>query len=367
MVNKNIITLFFLTLIFSLNGQKINNLSDFFRNEQGKVKISKSKQARLRNILGSNFNCILECCSDNQECSISKISLDIISEIDQIEKVYNERFQKNQILKWRNSDTLSKMNLNFDTINYYSNIVKLKNKTKEIQDVNFVKIKISSYLDTKLYENSDLKKYITLLNGLRADQAEILGYEEKLDNWEKLLEPIEEQRESRVLEEWYQFIKSQILVRWDVEKEILEKERIKEKEELENRKQKEEQRLIQEEQNFNKWKKNLRFSIDYKHKIIEGLDRCEACKEEWVVCHGDEFPELDFSKYAYPDFMKKLWKEHKNENRTVVGFFWGDDCVLLKIGKIPSTEGNLRICDRCNRKTVRYYEKNKYLNKTFKN
>jgi hypothetical protein len=367
MVNKNLITLFFLTFILSLNAQKINNLSDFFTNKQGQVKISKSKQARLKTLLGSNFNCILECCSDNRECSISKISLDIISEIEQIEKDYNHRFQKIETLKWRNSDTLAKLNLNLDTINYYSKIVKLKNKTKEIQNINYVKSKISTYLDPKLYENSDLNIYMSLLNGLRADQVEVLSYEEKLDAWEKLLEPIEEQRETRVLEEWHQFIKSQILVRWDVEKERLEKERKKEKEELENRKQKEEQQIIKEEQNFNKWKKNLRFSIDYKHKIIEGLDRCEACKEEWVLCHGDEFPELDFSKYAYPDFMKKLWEEHKNENRTVVGFLGGDDCTLLKFGKIISVNENPRRCDHCSRKTVRYYEKSKYLNKTFKN
>lgn len=366
MVNKNLITLLLLIFILSLNAQKINNLSDFFRNKKGQIKIGKKKQAQFSILLGANFNCLSECCTGNSECSVSKMALEIISEIEQIEKTYNDRFNKIQIYKWRNSDTLAKMNLNLDTINDYSKILKLKNKIKEIQDVNFVKIKISSYLDTKLYEKSDLKKYITLLNGLQADQAEILGYEEKLDNWEKLLEPIEKQRESRVLEEWHQFIKSQILVRWDIEKERLEKERIKEKEELENRRQKEEQRIIQEEQNFNKWKKNLRFSINYKYKIIEGLYRCEACKEEWVVCHDDEFPELDFSKYAYPEYMKNLWKEHKVENSKVGGFF-GDDCFLLKFGNALNVKENSRRCDHCYRTTVKYYEKSKYLNKTFKN
>jgi hypothetical protein len=361
MVNKNLITLFFLTFIFSLNAQKINNLSDFFRNEKGQVKISKSKQARLETVLGSNFNCILECCCDNRECSVSKISLEIISEIEQIEKIYNDRFQKIQILKWRNSDTLAKMNSKLDTINYYSKILNLKAKMIGIQENKFVKSNINTYLDSKLYEKSDLSRYILVLNDLTADQIELLSYKEKLDNWEKLLEPIEKQREERVMEEWTQFIKSQILIRWDIEKERLEKERLVEKEEEEKKRQKEEAQRIQEEQNFNKWKKNLRFSIDYQYKVIEGLDRCDACKEEWVVCQGDEFPELDFSKYAYPEYMKKLWKEHKNEIGRV------DDCFLLEFGKDLSAEGNLKRCDRCNRKTVKYYEKSKYLNKTFKN
>jgi hypothetical protein len=358
MVNKNLITLFFLTFILSLNAQKINNLSDFFRNKKGQIKIGKNKQAQFSILLGANFNCLSECCNGNSECSVSKMALDIISEIEQIEKTYNDRFKKIQIYKWRNSDTLSKMNLNLDTINDYSKIVKLKNKIKEIQDVNFVKIKISSYLDPKLYEKSDLKKYITLINGLQADQAEILGYEEKLDNWEKLLEPIEEQRESSVLEEWHQFIKSQILVRWDIEKERLEKERIKEKEELENRRQKEEQRIIQEQQNFNKWKKNLRFSINYKLETIEIYYRCNYCEEEWFYCIDDVFPELDFSNYEYPEFMQQLWKEHKNKEGTEG---W-NSCVF----GIISVKSKEKWCNDCGRK-LKLIEKRNFLKKTFKN
>ncbi|NBX79576.1 MAG: hypothetical protein EBQ94_04215, partial [Flavobacteriales bacterium] len=94
----------------SVNAQEINNLSDFFRNKKGEIKISKGKQAKLKTVLGSNFNCILECCLNNHECSTNNSFLDINSKLEQIEKDYNNRFQNIQILKLRNSDTLSKMN-----------------------------------------------------------------------------------------------------------------------------------------------------------------------------------------------------------------------------------------------------------------
>ena len=357
----------------SANAQEINDLSDFFRNKKGKVKISNSKQAKLKTVLGSNFNCILECCLNNHECSITKTSQEINSKIEQIEKdnsVYSKRIQ---ILKLRNNDTLSKMNINLDTINYFSKFTDLKLKLKRVQAIDFEKSKISSYLDPKIYEESDLKKYLTLLDDLAKEQESILNYEGKLkqqlENWEKLLEPIEKERIARTQEEWKQFVKGQMLVRWDIEKERLEKERLKKKqkeEEEKRREEEEEQQREQELQKFNKWKKNLKFTINYKQKIIEGIYRCVRCQEESVACHDDDFPNLDFSNYAYPDHMKKLWERHKNNESTVQTDIFGipDDCFLIKFGKILDNKNpDCRYCGR----TLKYYEKSKTVNKTFKN
>ena len=366
MLNKHLISLLFLTCFLSLNAQKINNLSDFFRNKNGQIKIGKNKQARLKILLGSNFNCVLECCTDNLDCSVSKISSDIIIEIEQTEKEYNNRYQKIAILKWRNSDSLAKLNLNLDTINYYSNIVKLKNKIKEIQYLSFSKGKISTYLDSKLYENSDLKKYVSLLNDLSVNKVELLSYEEKLKNWEKLLEPIEEQRKIRVLDEWHQFIKNQMLIRWDIETEKLEKERLEKikAEEEEKRRMAEEEKLkLEEEQKFYIWKNNLRFSINYKLETVEIYYRCNYCEEEWFYCIDDEFPELDFSNYTYPEFMKQLWKEHKNKEGAEG---WGNSCFLSSFGGIISGKSKEKWCNDCGRK-LKLIEKRNFLKKTFKN
>jgi len=374
-VKNNILLLLFFSFIVSVNAQEINNLSDFFRNKKGEIKISKGKQAKLKTVLGSNFNCILECCLNNNECSTNNSFLDINSKLEQIEKDYNNRFQNIQILKLRNSDTLSKMNLNLDTINYFSKFADIKLKLKRVQEINFEKSKISSYLDPKLYEQSDLKKYLTLLNDLAKEQEFILNYEGKLkqqlENWEKLLEPIEKERIARVQEEWKQFVKGQMLIRWDIEKERLEKERLKKKQEEEEKKKEQEQRELeaeQEEQKFDEWEENLKFSIKYKHKIIEGIYRCVKCEEEGFACHADEFPKLDFSNYAYPDHMEKLWKKHKNNESTVQTNIFGipDDCFLIKFGSIVSPGSENKYCEYCGRK-LKLYEKNETVNKIFKN
>lgn len=365
-VKNNILLLLFFSFLVSANAQLINDLSDFFRNKKGEVKISKSKQAKLKVVLGSSFNCILECCLNNHECSITKTSQEINSKIEQIEKDYIDRYQRIQILKWRNSDTLSKMKLNLDTINYFKNFAFIKLDVKNAQEIKFKKSKISTYLNPKLFENSDLKRYISVLNDLARDQDLLLSYNEKLDKWEELLKPIEKERVARTQEEWKQFVKGQMLVRWDIEKERLEKERLKEEEEEKRREEEEEQQREQEIQKFYKWEENLRFTINYKQKIIEGIYRCVRCQEESVACHDDDFPNLDFSNYAYPDHMKKLWERHKNNESTVQTDIFGipDDCFLIKFGKILDNKNpDCRYCGR----TLKYYEKSKTVNKTFKN
>ena len=216
-MKNNILLLLFFSFLVSVNAQEINYLSDFFRNKKGEIKISKGKQAKLKTVLGSNFNCILECCLNNHECSIDITSkVYINSKIEQIEKDYIDRYQRIQILKWRNSDTLSKMNINLDTINYFSKFTDLKLKLKRVQAIDFEKSKISTYLNPKLFENSDLKRYISVLNDLARDQDLLLSYNEKLDKWEELLKPIEKERVARMQEEWKQFVKAQMLIRWDI-------------------------------------------------------------------------------------------------------------------------------------------------------
>lgn len=363
MKNK-ILTLLFLSFMVNLNAQQINNLSDFFRNKKGQIKLSKSKQTKLKTILGSNFNGILECCEFNQEYSVSKTS-DLLSlKINKLAASYNDRYQKNQILTWRNRDTVSKMNLNIDTINYLDKLTDIIAVLKKIDKIEFEKKKISIYLNAKSYESSDLKKYQDVLNILDSIRDISSNIEKKLNNWEQLLEPIEKQRLARAKEEWKQFVKSQMLIRWEIEKEKIEKEEGERKRELEEQ----EKRELQEEQKFNNWKKNLRFSIKYKQEAIEGYYRCNRCQEESICCYDDKFPKLDFSNYAYPDYMENLWEEHKSREETADhSLFFNNTCGMLKFGSVLTIgSGKYDRCEYCGTK-LKYFEKSKFLNKTFKN
>jgi hypothetical protein len=157
-----------------------------------------------------------------------------------------------------------------------------------------------------------------------------------------------------------------MLIRWDIEKERLEKERLKEEEEEKRREEEEEHQREQEIQKFYKWEENLRFTFNYKLETIKGIGRCVVCKEEWIICHDEEFPKLDFSKYDYPNYMEKLWVEHKKNETPLQGGLFGlsDRCVTYKLGQAIS--GKYLTCDYCGRR-LKFYEKSKTVNKIFKN
>lgn len=362
----------FLYSDFSLQAQEINKISDFFRNKKGKIGITSTNKRKLKPILGNYYYCALDYCLHKEQCNVLNTVEFLNLELQNIEIKFKKDFESIRILENRNKDSLSRINISFDTSEFRKDLHKIYERLEKFKHKVYSKNKIQIYIRQNTFDTTDLNKFINDLNDLKKEGKNISELEEKISktfaNWLNILNPIEEKRKINVEEVWFEFVKSQMKQKWD--EEILrkqEKERqerlIKEEEEKKEKKEKEKNEKIEEEKRkYTDWKKNTRFSIPYRVEIVKDIIKCSYCSWE-DVNKKLNFPNLNFSNYGNEKYMKKLWDEHKQIiEKEIIGYRgFLSHSVFGTLATIISMK-----CNNCGHRLIKD-KTSTFENKVFKN
>jgi hypothetical protein len=353
---------------FTFHAHEILTISDFFKNEKGEIKISRTRQKKLKPILGSYYFCALDNCLHEGECSVTKNAELLIKEHQNIGKKFKADYESINILEKRNKDALSRMKISFDTSEFRKDFQSIQVRLEKFRHKVYYKNKISIYCRKNTFDTTDLKKFLLDIEELKKEGQQVKELAEKASKtivkWLIILEPLEknrleleqseEKRRLSVQEIWLNFVTSQMRLKWN-EKQLELKEKqleLKRKEEL----------IEKEKQKFADWRKNTRFSIPYRVEIVTYIIKCSHCsyKSEYKELN---FPNLNFAKYGNEDYIKKLWDEHKpiieKEIIGYRGFF--DNPVFGRFGSILNSG-----CDNCGRPRIREARLT-FENKVFKN
>jgi hypothetical protein len=350
---------------YTFYAQEILTISDFFKNDRGEIKISKVNKKKLKTILGSYYYCALYNCLHEEECNILKTVELLILECQNKEKKFIKDYELISILEKRNKDSLSRMNISFDTSEFRKDFHSIQDRLEKIKHKVYYKNKISIYFRQNTFDTTGLKKFLLNIEELKKEEQQINQIGEKatktIANWSIILDSLEKNRvqleekkaqlESKKVqlekerkliaqEIWLNFVTSQMRLKWDE----------KQKELARNEKQKED-----EKQRFSNWKKNTRFSISYKIEIVKSVKKCSYCNNKEVLTNVI-FPDLNFSIYGNENYIKNLWNEHKQVVKKEIGH-----SGISIFGNIINDD-----CSRCGSEMKN--EKNViYRNKIFKN
>jgi len=365
--------IFLITIIFysgyTVHSQGILTISDFFKNENGEIKISKAKQKKIKPILGSYYYCALDNCLHEEGCNVLKSVELLILELQNVERKFKKDYESISILEKRNKDSLSRMNISFDTTEFRKDFQKIQNRLEKFEHKVYSKNKISIYVRQNTFDKTDLKKFIFDIEELKKESQHISELEEKISitftNWLNILNPLEKIRKLTVDEIWFAFVKSQMKQKWD--EEILLKREKERKERLikegkENEEKEKQEQIEEEKEKFAAWKKNTRFSISYKVEIVNNIIKCSYCSYKKNKKNKLNFPNLNLSNYGNEKYMRKLWDEHKKIIEYEIignsGFFGHE------VFEAPIFGGGK--CDKCGSSTVRD-PKSTFEKKIFKN
>jgi hypothetical protein len=361
--------IFLITVIFysgyTFHAQEILTISDFFKNEKGEITVSKARLKKIQPILGSYYYCALDNCLHEEECNVLKTAELLILELQDIEIKFKKDYESLSILEKRNKDSLSRMNISFDTSEFQKDFRRIQDRLEKFKHKVYYKNKISIYFRQNTFDTTDLKKFLLDIEELKKEEQQINQLAEKtsktIANWLIILDSLEKNRvqveEKRAQEEknrklivkeiWLNFVTSQMRLKWDEQQQLLTRK---------------EEQIEEEKQKFVNWKENTRFSISYKVEIVSNIIKCSYCSYKKVYKELN-FPNINFSKYGNEQYIKKLWDEHKQIiEKEIIGYrSILDHPVLDRFGSILNSG-----CANCGSPRLRD-TKSTFENKVFKN